>query len=107
MSKGKFSTPGLLVGQGIGLFAALGLYCLLVFLSCFVDGSPKAHPVAFPLSILAGFLSLGAVCALFWVDVRIRKERPSILWTIVDVLLGLGGMAVYFPLIVLVTRWML
>lgn len=104
MSKGKFSAPGLLTGQGIGLFAALGLYCLIVFLSCFVDGSPKAHPVAFPLSVMAGLLSLGGVCVLLGMYVRIRKARPSVMWTVLDVLLGLGGMAVYFLLIVFVMR---
>ncbi len=78
------------LSASIGLIlGALG-YCCLVFFSCFMDTSPQKHPVAFLLSILVGFGCAVMLVVLGWGYIKLRKKYPSILMTVVDILLALA-----------------
>lgn len=79
----------LLTAVGISAVGAAGLSCVMVFLSCFVDGDPKAHPVAFPVSVLAGLTCLALFVLLICCYVRQRGKAPSALWTLTDAALAL------------------
>lgn len=83
----------MLCALGISTSGLTGLYCLLNFFSCFMDGSPSRYPVAFPASILGGLLCLAAFVACCYGYIRLRKKAPSLLWTVVDVALALALLA--------------
>lgn len=79
----------MLCALGISVSGLTGLYCLLAFFSCFMDGSPSRYPVAFPASILGGLLCLAAFVACCYGYIRLRKKAPSLLWTAADAALAL------------------
>ena len=83
----------MLVALGIAASGVAGIYCVLEFLSCYMDGSPSAHPIAWPASILGGFVCLAVFALLIYGYVRLRKKAPSALWTSVDVILALALVA--------------
>ena len=105
MKKTKFSPLALLTGQCVAATAALGLYCCLTILTFYMDGgSPLDHPVGFPMASLTGAVCAAAACGFGGFYVWLRKRKPSVLWTVVDTVLAIGGMAAYFLLIVSAMR---
>ena len=83
----------LITALGISAVGMAGLYCALTALSCFMDGDPSRHPVAYPASILGGLLCLAAFLACCYGYIRLRKKAPSALWTVADVILALALVA--------------
>lgn len=72
----KYVLPGLCAVMA-GMLLGVAAYCGMTFLSCFMDGSPSQHPVAFPMSILGGIGCAVAVAVLIWRCIVFRKKHPS------------------------------
>ena len=86
----KYVLP-LLLAIAVGMLLGATGYCGLTFLACFVDGSPRQHPVVFPMSILGGFGCAAAAAVLIWCCVVFRKKYPSLPMTVAQVLLALAS----------------
>ena len=74
---------------GISLFSGSGLSCLIDLITTFGFASPEEYPIQTPVSLCVGFLSLIAVVILITFYIRYRRENPSCVGFITDLIVGI------------------
>ena len=72
-SRNDCSIQTSLCSLGISACVGVGLYCLFSFVMCHVMSSPARHPVAYPMSVAVGVLSLIGAITLVCLYVRERR----------------------------------
>lgn len=65
---------------------AFGAYCFIVWLSIVVFDAMKVFPIARPVSVLFGILSIIAAILLSILYIKERKKQPSVKGVVIDIL---------------------
>lgn len=76
-TRGMLRTFTTLCSVFCSAFASFCTVGIFIFLSCFLDSSPKMHPVAFPVSIIIICLSLLAFLVTAYFYGLARRNQPS------------------------------
>lgn len=83
----------------ISSFGASGLSCLLIWYSIVVFHEMSMHPIAYPVSIFAGLLSLVAFITAIIFYIRVRKNNFKPKGIIIDILTSIITLPTLFLLV--------
>jgi len=79
----------------LGIFGALGFYCVIMFIAIGVFNEASRSPIAYPFSVLAGFMSLFICIGIVTVYAKnfkhLRKRFQVILHLLTVIAVFVGG----------------
>ena len=83
----------------LGIFGALGFYCAIMFIAINAFNEAGRSPIAYPFSVLAGFLSLLICIGIFTAYVanfKFMRKRSQIIFHLLTVLaVFVGGVLMW------------
>ena len=80
----------------ISFFGAAGLVCFFIWYSIVVFHEMSMHPIAYPLSIIGGILSLVAFIIAIILYIKARKEHFRIKGIVVDIITSIITLPTFF-----------
>ena len=83
----------------ISFFGASGLSCFFIWYSIVAFLEMSMHPIAYPLSIIGGILSLVAFIIAIILYIKARKEHFKIKGIIIDILRSITTLPILFLLV--------
>lgn len=83
----------------ISFFGASGLSCFFVWYSIVAFHEMPKHPIAYPLSIIGGILSLVAFIITIILYIKVRKENFKIKGIVVDIITSITTLPILFLLV--------
>ena len=84
-----FTLKTIIIDIALSFVGAEGLACAINFAVCAAFSRPGEHPYYLPFQYILGLFLLGVFVWLIYVYVKLRKQRPSVLGVIIDVVLSL------------------
>ncbi|MEE0060848.1 MAG: hypothetical protein UE295_08470 [Acutalibacteraceae bacterium] len=82
----------------LSTIVGLGIFCLILFASCFAFTDPKYHPITFPASFILGSISFLVFVALLFKYAKLKKYNLSVKAIAIDVLFSLLYVIPFFVL---------
>lgn len=86
------------ISLALSAIVALGLFCLMLFSSCFAFTDPKYHPITFPSSFILGSISFLIFIALLFKYAKLKKYNHSAKAIAIDMLFSFLYVIPFFML---------
>lgn len=84
------------ISLGLSASASLGIYCVLVFISCHIMSHPSKHPITYPTSIILGLICLAIFAFLIFLYTKRREAKPSAKGVTIDIIFALTYLIPFF-----------